>query len=68
MYDPNRVDRFFMSGDVVSMFLLAGLLNHGLHHHGSLLVTLDLAVIGELLHRLHHLHLLVAQGIWAEAA
>lgn len=57
------------SGDVVSMFLLAGLLNHGLHHQGRLLVTFNLAaIIGELLHRLHHLQLLVAHGFWGIAS
>lgn len=50
------------------MFLLAGLLNHGLHHHGSLLITFNLATIGELLHRLYHLHLLVAHGFWGITA
>lgn len=53
---------------VISVFLLARLLDHGLHHHGSLFVTFDLAVVGELLHRLHHLQLLVAHGFGAVAA
>lgn len=68
MLDPGGVCWVFMSGDAVSMFLLAGLLDHGLHHHGSLLVTFDLAAVGELLHRLHHFDLLIAQGVWGEAA
>lgn len=57
-----------LSVDVVSMFLLAGLLDHGLHHHRSLLITFNFAPVGELLHRLHHFQFLVAHGVRSKTA